>query len=242
MKALTITRQVGSWGDYIGVEVAKKMSFRYMDREIIVEAAREAGISESSFDGLEKQKGMVGRLMEAIIKRSSVPAIPSQALRHSELYSLVGKDDRVQSLVKEGFSHREAARHVLAMRFPESRKGIDHLSLIKAVVLEWARKGNVVLAGSGSQMLLKDIPGILHVLIVAPTENRVKAIMEQEGVSMRIAETRVVENDQARSVHFRKHHNVDWMDCRLYDLIVNTGRIPVPLATDIIVEAYKRAA
>lgn len=242
MKALTITRQVGSWGDYIGVEVAKKMSFRYMDREIIVQAAREAGIPESCFDGLEKQKGMFGRLMDAMAKRSSVPAIPSQALRHSELYSLVGKDDRMRSLVHEGFSQPEAVRHVLTMRFPESRKGLDYISLIKTVVLEWARKGNVVLAGSGSQMLLKDMPGILHVLIIAPREVRIKAIMEQEGVSMRIAEARIRENDAARSAYYLKHYNVDWMDFRLYDLIINTGRIPIVLATDIIAEAYERAA
>jgi cytidylate kinase len=240
MKAITIARQVGSWGDYIGVDVAKRLNMRYMDREIIVEAAQRAGISEASLESLEEQRGVIQRLMHAIMKTSLVPAIPSQALRDSEIYSLVAKDDRVQGLMKNGFSYAEAARHVLAMRFPEARRGIDHIDLIRGVVKEFAGKGDVVLAGSGSQMLLRDTPGVLHVLIVAPTENRIKAIMEQEGVSRKVAEKRVKENDEARSVYHRSHYKADWLDSELYDLVVNTGRVPYQIGADLIVQLFQK--
>jgi cytidylate kinase len=240
MRAITITRQVGSWGDYIGVDVAKKLKMRYMDREIIAEAAQRAGISETSLESLGEQKGLIQRLMNAIAKTSLIPSMPSQAMRHSDLYSLVAPDERMQVLMKDGFSQVEAARHVLAMRFPEARKGLDHIDIIKTVVMECAQKGDVVLAGSGSQMLLKDRPDVLHVLVVAPMGIRVKAIIEQEAVSWKVAERRVKENDEARSTYFRNHYKADWLDLSLYDLIINTGRIPQPVASDVIVQMFQK--
>jgi cytidylate kinase len=240
MKAITITRQVGSWGDYIGVDVAKKLNMRYMDREIIAEAAQRAGISETSLESLGEQKGLVQRMMNAIAKTSLIPAMPSQAMRHSELYSLVAPDERMQVLMKDGFSQTEAARHVLAMRFPEAHKGLDHIDIIKTVVMECAQKGDVVLAGSGSQMILKDRPDVLHVLVVAPMGNRIKAIIEQEGVSWKVAERRVRENDEARSSYFRNHYRVDWLDASLYDLVVSTGRVPYPIGAEMIVQLFQK--
>ena len=50
MNVITITRQVGSWGDYIGVDVAKTLSMRYIDREIISTEAARAGISETTLE------------------------------------------------------------------------------------------------------------------------------------------------------------------------------------------------
>ncbi len=92
----------------------------------------------------------------------------------------------------------------------------------------------MVLAGSGSHLILKDKPGILHVLIIAPQEARISAIMEQEGVSRKIAERRVKENDDARSAYYRSYYKVDWLDCSLYDLSINTGPIPRDVAVEVI--------
>ncbi len=238
MNVITITRQVGSWGDYIGVEVAEKMGMRYLDREIIDEAAQQSGIPVGTLEKFDAQKSMLERLFYNINKTSLVPSVPSQALRHSELHSeVVAHDDRVKSLMENGFTQAESARHVLAMRFPETHRGRDHIGLIRNVVMEFAAQGNVVLAGSGSQMFLKDRPGVLHVLVVAPVEKRIKVLIEQEGISWKIADKRVRENDQARTAYFRKQYKVNWLDNSLYDLVINTAKITHSVAADVIVKA-----
>ncbi len=238
MNVITITRQVGSWGDYIGVEVAEKMGMRYLDREIIDEAAQQSGIPVGTLEKFDAQKSMLERLFYNINKTSLVPSVPSQALRHSELHSeVVVHDNRVKSLMETGFTQTESARHVLAMRFPETHRGRDHIGLIRNVVMEFAAQGNVVLAGSGSQMFLQDRPGALHVLVVAPVEKRIKVLIEQEGISWKIADKRVRENDQAQTAYFRKQYKVNWLDNSLYDLVINTAKITHSVAADVIVKA-----
>jgi cytidylate kinase len=242
MKAITITRQVGSWGDYIGVDVAKTLNWRYLDRELVAEAAIQAGINEASLRSMEARTGMFQRVVDTMVGAPKTPTVSSQALRFSEIHSLVAmKDDRIKALTREGFKPDEATRHVLAMSFPEIHRKYDFASLIKPVVLEFADAGDVVLAGSGSQMILKDRSNILHCLVIAPSGVRIKAIMEQEGVSRKVADRRVKENDQARTSYFRRYFKVNWLDPGLYDLVFNIGKVTKELAAEMIVNAVRRS-
>jgi cytidylate kinase len=241
MKAITITRQVGSWGDYIGVDVAKSLNWRYLDRELVTEAAIQAGINESSLRSMEARTGMFQRVVDYMVGMPKTPSVSSQALRFSEIHSLVAmKDDRIKGLTREGFKQDEAVRHVLAMSFPEINRRYDFASLIKPVVLEFASAGDAVLAGSGSQVILKDRLNILHCLVIAPPGLRIKAIMEQEGVSRKVADRRVKENDQARTSYFRRYFKVNWLDPGLYDLVFNVGKVTKALVAEMIVNAVRK--
>jgi CMP/dCMP kinase len=240
MNVITLTRQVGSWGDYIGVGLASTLKWRYLDREIIVEAAEQAGITEKFLANMESQTGLFRRLINSLSAMPSIPTVPSQALRFSELHSLVAQDERVQSLIREGFNQKEAFRHVLALKFPEVRKKYDYASLVRSVVKEFADSGKVVLAGSGSQIFLKDRHDVFHVLIIAPEETRITAIMEQEEIRRKVAERRVKENDLTRTAYFRKYFKVNWMDPNLYDLVINTGKVSRDLAMELIIKAIQK--
>ncbi len=46
-KIITISREFGSGGRYIGEQTAKRLGLRFLDREIIVRAAEESHLSES---------------------------------------------------------------------------------------------------------------------------------------------------------------------------------------------------
>jgi cytidylate kinase len=62
--AITISRQMGSGGTYIGFLAAKKLGFRYLDREILQQAADEMGVEPQI---LEKFDGRSVPLLERII-------------------------------------------------------------------------------------------------------------------------------------------------------------------------------
>ena len=52
---LTISRQVGSGGSFIGREVARRLGMRYADREILQQAATAAGVKEGDIEGAEEK-------------------------------------------------------------------------------------------------------------------------------------------------------------------------------------------
>lgn len=52
---LTISRQLGSGGSYIGREVARRLGMRYADREILQQAAAAAGLREGDLEGAEEK-------------------------------------------------------------------------------------------------------------------------------------------------------------------------------------------
>jgi cytidylate kinase len=52
---LTISRQLGSGGSYIGQEVARRLEMRYADREILQRAAAAAGVGEGDLAGAEEK-------------------------------------------------------------------------------------------------------------------------------------------------------------------------------------------
>jgi cytidylate kinase len=240
IRVITIARQVGTWGDYIGVNVAKQLDWRFLDRELVAEAAHRTGITEKSLRNLETGPGILRRLMDNVLSLPKRPQVNSQAMRFSEFDSLETLVDQQQlsSLTQHGFSRKEAFRHAIAMNFPQLHQKHDFASLIKPVILEFADKGNVILAGSGAQMFLRDRQSVLHVLFIAPEEKRIQAIMEQESVNVKIAEKRVKEVAESRQAYFRKHFGVDnWMDSSLYDLVINTGKITKDVAVDMIIKA-----
>jgi cytidylate kinase len=52
---LTISRQLGSGGSYVGQEVARRLGMRYADREILQQAAAAAGVKEKDLEGAEEK-------------------------------------------------------------------------------------------------------------------------------------------------------------------------------------------
>ena len=58
-----------------------------------------------------------------------------------------------------------------------------YLDYMEAIVYELAKKGDGVIIGHGSQMLLRDFDCSLHVHIFADVSTRIKNMMEQKGLS-----------------------------------------------------------
>ena len=58
---ITIGREYGSGGRFIGRLVAEKLGIPFYDNELLIEAAKESGLSPSIFESYdEKQDGFLG--------------------------------------------------------------------------------------------------------------------------------------------------------------------------------------
>ncbi len=62
---ITVSRQMGSGGTYIGYLAAKELGFKYLDREILRQAANKLGIEPGM---LERYDGRSASLIENIVQ------------------------------------------------------------------------------------------------------------------------------------------------------------------------------
>jgi cytidylate kinase len=154
-------------------------------------------------------------------------------------YEYIDKERIGEALADYGFPERELEaydekRPSLWESFSGERKKFLHF--MQAVIYDFARKGNVVIVGRGSQVLLKDLPGAFHVRIKAPFDIRVKRIMEREGDDERHVKRILRRWDRDASGYIRYLFNVDWDDQSLYDMIINTRKISVDTAAKMILD------
>jgi cytidylate kinase len=113
------------------------------------------------------------------------------------------------------------------------------LHFIQAVIYDLAGKGNVVIVGRGGQVLLRDIPGILHVRIVAPFEVRLRRILGKEGGDEKQVLRTLRRSDRDSAGFIRSFFDVDWDDLNLYDLVINTQKISTETGVSLIQESLR---
>jgi len=106
--------------------------------------------------------------------------------------------------------------------------------LTEEVIREVAGRGNVVIVGRAAAVLLRDLPGALHVFLCAAEPVRMRTVMARFGLDEPTARQRLRDTDAARAAYVRQTYSVDWRDPLLYDLVINTGRLGYEVAADLI--------
>ena len=114
-----------------------------------------------------------------------------------------------------------------------------YLNYIRATILKYLSKDNIVYHGFGGHIFLKDIPHVLKVRIIADMKYRIECMMNREGVSEKKAEIMVNEVDEERRRWSQKFHGIDQWDARLYDLTINIKKISIDHAVNIIFNTVK---
>jgi cytidylate kinase len=233
MPVITVSRQRGSMGSYIALEVARKLGLQYLDREIIESVAREAGVPAKRVEAIEERAGRLARTLHLLGARPKLPVVASASLREQQAF-----EARVGALMEsEGLSREAAVARLEGSGGLEYVPRLDYLDLVTSIILECATRGQAMIVGRGGQMILRGRPGVLHVQVIAKFENRVYNVIEREGVKWREAAHRVRQADEQRAGYMRRFYNVDWLDSSLYDLVINTDQIPSDVAVDLLVTA-----
>ena len=81
-KAVSISRTMGAHGEEVGRIVAKELEFRYIDNEIINQAAERAGVSPETVAQNEKTQPLLTRILEAISKTPVEPEMMVEQAKH----------------------------------------------------------------------------------------------------------------------------------------------------------------
>jgi cytidylate kinase len=84
--------------------------------------------------------------------------------------------------------------------------------------------------------VLADHPGLVSVAVRADRGFRIRRVMEVYGITDEVAAAVKVEtSDKRRAELMKTFTGKDWNDPLLYDLCVDTGRLGLELATELVV-------
>jgi cytidylate kinase len=115
---------------------------------------------------------------------------------------------------------------------------------VEQLLARTAASGGVIL-GRGGAVVLRSVPGALHVRLVGPRATRVRRAMEMEGIDGEMAQRRLRANDRARVDYGRRFYGVDAGDVALYHLVIDSTAFDLETCVEIIAaasEARARAA
>lgn len=124
-------------------------------------------------------------------------------------------------------------------RTAEDRMQAAYLATMELILLDCARKGNVILYGRGGQDLVKGVNNLLKVRFIAPFEDRVEKFAEREWIDPELARDLIRKSDHQLGGFIHFYFNRNWNDPLAYDLIFNTTRFTQGAMVESIVAASK---
>ena len=114
-----------------------------------------------------------------------------------------------------------------------------YLEYIKAALLEYVRKGNVVYHGHAGHLLLVEVPQVIKVRINAQIDDRINLLQKRENLEKEAAATMIENEDKNRAYWTRYLYKMDINDPKLYDIVINIGNLTIQDACEIICVAAR---
>jgi cytidylate kinase len=108
-------------------------------------------------------------------------------------------------------------------------------------ILHLAELGNVILLGRGTSVITAKLDNVFHVRLVGSLERRVERIMEAQSLDHGAAVEHIKNEDRGRTRYLKTYFDRDIDDPLLYDLVINTDRVPLEAAAKMIGEAMLHA-
>jgi len=230
MPVVTISGTLGSGARDIGRLAAAGLGIDYVDREILVEAARALGVSVEAVESFD-ERGMsrgdrLAALLRRVLERSAAASAADPTMGAGGLELLLSR------------TYGEAA--ALPHDVPQQELNDSvYIETLTAIIHHLAERGNVLIVGRGSQAILRDWPQSLHVCSTAPAALRVETIARRENLSLEEASRRVQESDKNRAAFHRRYFKVDADEPCLYDLVICTAHLSEEAAAETICAAAR---
>ncbi len=198
---ITIGREFGSGGKYIGEELSKRLQIKFYDKELLNLVAEKENVDIKLLERTdESNKGNFWYTM-AMASFSSTDSVNS--------FSGLPMNERL--FLKE-----------------------------TKVIQELAKKESCVIIGRCSNIILKDEPNVKNIFVYASDMDfKIKRKIEFAGMSTKEASKAILKKDKEREAYYNYFTNEKWGAKEGYDLLVDTSKIGVENAIDLIEQYVK---
>ena len=207
---ITLSVQLGSGGFAIARSVADSLGYRYYDWEVTSQAADEAGVSPDIVASAERVPSLAERIMERFLNAGFYAVDIHEAV----VPTSTTMDTALQTL-----------------------NSANYRDMIAQVVRNLADRGSSVIVGHAAQIVLRNDPSVLKVLIHGSPQHRINRLAVDEGLSIEKATEAVKQSDADRSNFFKHYYKINWLDATHYDLTINTDTLSDEHATSILLGA-----
>ncbi len=109
-----------------------------------------------------------------------------------------------------------------------------YLVALQSALADQCVSGDLIYHGHAGHFLLKDVPNVLRVRLIAPMSMRVRAVMDRQGLSPEAAEEYIRYVDQERIGWTKFVYGVDWRDPRNYDIVINLRNVSLGSACAMV--------
>ena len=150
-----------------------------------------------------------------------------QAIAEKLKYDYIDRRRILDDMRAEGKQWEEQAKHFdenypnLWERYDWSFRGF--VALNQSYFLSYALKDKAVIMGRGGNFLLKSIPFVLRVRVIAPIEKRIEKVMEREGVNSENARWLIEKADREMAGAIYLIYGRNWDNPAEYEMVFNTG-------------------
>lgn len=179
MKIITVSREFGSGGREVGKRLADALGFKYYDKEIITEIAKQTNLHE----------------------------------------------EYINKTLENGLGFHFSFGTTLAGFSAVDQNAIDIMVAQRKIIKELAEKGDCVIVGRTSNVILKDYHP-LNVFVYADMDSKVARCKarakEEEKLTDKQYRKAIKKIDKGRAKYYSLLSSGKWGDKKEYDMLVNT--------------------
>jgi cytidylate kinase len=211
MAVITMSRQYGSGGNELALRLCELLGYRFFDKSLMEKVAADVGLSQGEIVDFAEEhheaRGFLDRLF--------------------------GSQRPVAAQIRVWQEDTRGRRAVTVKELDDEHS----ITMVQTIVKAAYRHGDIVIVGRGGQVVLKDLPGVLHVRIEAPLADRVQRVQTRETLGPDDAQELIMRRDKAAADYVKRFYGVDWADSTFYHLVINTGKWDVEGAAQLVVSA-----
>jgi len=115
-----------------------------------------------------------------------------------------------------------------------SLNAVHYVAYIREAVVKAVKDEQAVYYGLAGQFLLKDLPHVLRVFVIANMEFRAQAAMDRFHCSKSQAIEIIKRIDNKRDKWVKHFYNINRRDPSLYDIVINLDRLSIDGACELI--------
>ncbi len=166
---------------------------------------------------ISREEGSLSREIAAGIAEKYKWAFVDKAIIEKELEQRYG-------MAPENFNRFDEKKPTVMGNFSHGFE--KYYNYFKLYILEKVLENDgCVILGRGCSFLLRNIPGVLRVRLIASQETRVVRIMEEYDCDSRYAKKIIHQSDHERNRFHRFYFNESWSDPLFYDIVINTDNL-----------------
>ena len=233
MPVITVSGYLASGAREIALAAAAELGIEFVDQMILVEAARELGVSVAEMEQRDERTTSIGERLASVLN-----ALMERSAAVGTFDPISGGGMGLETVLARTYGEAAELPSGGGGQLDEDR----YIKTLTSVIKSVAARGNVVLLGRGSQAILHNDPDTRHVYVAASKEWRIDNLIKNEAMTRPDAERRIDKSDANRRAFHLRYFKMEFNNPHQYDLAINGGQISTTTAAKMIAIAAAELA